>query len=145
MLILTPEWEPCGIELVTRCLSVFCPGDYVTYRVGTGEADGRGGLGARAADNVELGALHVELRSRVVAGAVQGDHLGTKKVLSRGDARRDADIVAALAVDDRLGTPDTIAEAVLLDLEPAATNTGIACGIVDLLEIGQGRSLCGSG
>lgn len=47
-----------------------------TYGVGTREADGVAGrLGAGAADDVDLRALLVELGARVVAGAVQGDHL----------------------------------------------------------------------
>lgn len=54
-----------------------------TNLVSTGEADGRRrGLGSSASDDVDLRALHVELGATGAAGAVQGQHLGTEKVLT---------------------------------------------------------------
>ena len=71
---------------------------------------------------------------------MEGNHLGTEKILAGGDALGDADGVATLAVDDLLGTPDAVAEAVFLNLEPAAADARIRGGIVDLLQVGKGRA-----
>ena len=115
-----------------------------TYRVSTREADSRRRLAAGAAHDIDLRALHVELRTGVVAGTVQGNHLGAEKVLAGGDARGDGDGVLALAVDDLLGTPDAVVEAVLLDLEPAVADARVGRGIADLLQVGDARALVGA-
>lgn len=72
---------------------------------------------------------------------MEGNHLGTKEILAGGDALGNADSVATLAVDDLLGTPDAVVEAVFLNLEPAAADTGIRGGIADLLQVSNGRTL----
>lgn len=112
------------------------------HLVSTREADGaRRRLRARATNNVDLGTLGVELSAGVVAGAVQGDHLSAEEVLARRDTLRDLDLVLSLAVDDLLGTPDAVVEAVLLDLEPATADPGVGGRVRHLLEVGERGSL----
>lgn len=134
----------------------------ITHAVSTGEADGGGRSRASAANDVDLSAFHlrekivsiwtvpwtiattyVELSTRVRTGTVEGDHLRAQKVLTRLNTLGNADGVDALAVDDLLGTPDTVGEAVLLDLEPAATDTRVSGRVVDLLEVCQSWALVG--
>lgn len=74
---------------------------------------------------------------------MESKHLSTEEVLAGGDAGGDLDAVAALAVDDLLGAPDTVVVAVLLDLEPTAADTRVGGGVVDLLEVGHGGALVG--
>lgn len=50
----------------------------------------------------------------------------------------------ALAVDNLFGAPNTVGEAILLDLEPATTDTRVGGRVVDLLEVGNGRTLVGA-
>lgn len=72
---------------------------------------------------------------------MQRNHLRAQQVLPGGDARGDLDGVLALAVDDLLGAPNAVAEAVLLDLEPAAADAGVGGRVGDLLEVGDGGAL----
>lgn len=114
----------------------------ITHLVGTREADGVGRrLGARAPNNIDLGTLSVELSARIVAGAVQGNHLSTEEVLAGSNALRDFDLVLALPVDDLLGAPDAVAKAVLLDLEPAAADARVSGSVRHLLQVGECRAL----
>ena len=115
------------------------------YLVGAGQADGGGLLSTSAANDVDLGALLVELSTGVAAGGVQGEHLSAEQVLAGLDALGDDDVVAALAVDDLGGSPLAAGvETQLLDLEPAVANTGVGGGVVDLLQVGRDGALVGA-
>lgn len=151
MLILTPGSVPCYSKELVHTKATKRPKRKEskknrvhrgTHFVSTREADGvRRRLGARATNDVDLGTLGVELSTGVVAGAVQGDHLSAEQILAGCDALGDLDLVLALAVDDLLGAPDAVAEAILLDLEPAAADSGVGGRVRHLLEVGQRRSL----
>lgn len=90
----------------------------VVRLVNAGEAVGRGSLGRGSAGNVDLSAFHVKLSSSTGAGTVKCDHLGTEEVLAVGQAVGDLDRLLALVVDNFGGTPDSVAVAIMLDLEP---------------------------
>lgn len=87
---------------------------------------------------------YVELSTRVAASAMESNHLNTEEVLSALNARWDADSVAALAVDHLLSAPNVVGETILLDLEPAITDTRVGGGVADLLQVSQGRALVGA-
>lgn len=66
---------------------------------------------------------------------MQGNHLGAEEVLAVLDAVGDFDLLVAAVVDDRIGSPLAVAEALLLDLEPAVPDTIVFGGVGDLLEV----------
>lgn len=64
-------------------------------RVGAGEGQQAGAVGAGAAGDADLGAGEIELGTVDGAGAVQGDVLEADEVLAVGDAGWDGDVDGA--------------------------------------------------
>lgn len=73
----------------------------VAALVNAGDTIGLGGQGVPAADDLDLGALHVELGAAAAGRPVEGDHLGPEEVFPVWDARGDVDVVEAAVGDDR--------------------------------------------
>ena len=66
---------------------------------------------------------YIELGAVGGSRAVEGDHLGTEKVLAILDAAGNLDGVLSSAVDDRFGCPGATAQPGLLNLEPEGDKT----------------------
>lgn len=69
------------------------------------KTDGSRCLARTAGDDIDLGTLHVELRSRVAASRVEGDQLTAEQVLAWRDASGDRNGLLALVGDKAIDTP----------------------------------------
>lgn len=108
--------------------------------VGTRQTDTLRQLSGTVRGDLELDALHVELRAPLAVALMQGDDLRTEEVVTGrhvGDSHR----VLALVGDESVDGPCTVVVSVLIDLDPVlARRAGLRGGHVD-----EDRALVGVG
>src|SRR5690606_12248411 len=105
--------------------------------------EGDGSWGSRSTTgDTDLGALHVELSTWVVASSVKGNQFTTEEVVSWRNAGWDGDGDLALVGNQLVNSPLASGVTILVDLEPAVL-WNRASGIWNLGKVGHDWALVG--
>jgi hypothetical protein len=89
---------------------------HIILLVSSGEANSRRRLISRAAYNVDLCTLHVELRTHALTRTMQRNQFSTQEILPRRNALGDRNSLHALVGDQAVNAPFAAVEGILGDL-----------------------------